>query len=370
LNQQGYRKLISGQRRGFAAVILRSLLRVVSWFYLVAVLLRNFLYSAGWLRTHRVSARVISIGNITAGGTGKTPLVIWLCGLLRLKGVRCAILTRGYKLKETKLSDEPAILTKSCPEAKVIVDPDRVAGAAKAIDQFDAAALVMDDGFQHRRLRRDIDIVTIDAIRPFGYGKMLPAGLLREPPSALRRADAAVITRCDQTDGAELTLLEEKLRTANPDMMIARAIHEPVCAKSVEPKEISLEQLKGRSIFAFCGIGNPDAFFQTIKKLGLNLVGSRTYNDHYHYTDESLRDIYEEARYLEADLILTTEKDWSKAALRIQADEILLAYLAVRLKILTGQKELTTLIDDLLVSKHGQVPANREQSEGGNNAVD
>ena len=361
MNQENYRKLISGQTSGLAAALLRCFLRATSWSYLTGIVLRNFLYSKGWVKAHQVNATVISVGNITAGGTGKTPLVIWLCKFLQQKGFRCAVLTRGYKTHTKKRAtsdeqratrtDEPAILTANCPQAKVIINPDRVDGAAEAIDKFGAQVLIMDDGFQHRRLARDVDIVAIDATRPFGYGKVLPAGLLREPAAALKRADAVVITRCDQISESELTALEEKLRSANPNMLIAKSIHRPICAKSLGRKEIHLEELRNKNIFAFCGIANPDAFLNTIKDLGLNLVGSKFYNDHHHYTDDCLADIYEEARYLSADLILTTQKDWTKTALPARTKDIFFAYLVIELKLLAGEDKLRGLIRDALADK-------------------
>jgi len=358
LNQQCYRKLISSQSAGLGVTILRFFLRVASRFYSAVIGLRNFLYYKGWFKTYRANAVVISIGNITTGGTGKTPLVIWLCSCLRQKDIECAILTRGYKatknlkLKTQNYQDEPAIFSKSCPGARVIVNPNRVAGADKAVNKFGVDVLIMDDGFQHRRLGRDLDIVAIDATRPFGYGKVLPAGLLREPVASLKRADAVVVTRCDQTAETRLAQLEDELRLANPDMVIARSIHTPICAKSLSRKEISIEELSDKRIFAFCGIGNPDAFFATITGLGAHLVGSKIYNDHYHYTDDCLADIYEEARELGADLILTTQKDWTKTALSGSVKkDILPAYLAIELKFISREDKLKRLIEDVLASK-------------------
>jgi tetraacyldisaccharide 4'-kinase len=334
-----------------AAALLRLLLRFISCLYSVIIALRNLSYSKGWFKTHRAEAPVISIGNITTGGTGKTPLVIWLCSLLQQKNITCGVLTRGYKAKKNRLSDEPAILAKSCPKAKVIINPNRVSGAAQAVTDFAARVLIMDDGFQHRRLARDLDILAVDATCPFGYGKMLPAGLLREPLSALARADAAVITRCDLTTDIELAELEETLRSANPNMIIATSIHAPVCAKSSEPKEISLEDLRSRNIFAFCGIGNPQAFIRTIKKLRLNLVGSKIYNDHHNYTEGDATDIYEEARYLGADLVLTTQKDWIKTAMPTPTKDMLFAYLVIELRFLDGEDKLRALIESVLPGK-------------------
>ena len=277
LRQDNYKRLVCGQKCVFCAGLLWILLGSASAVYSAIIRARNILYDKGVLKSHKTGAIVISVGNITVGGTGKTPLVIWLCNKtinlkLKTKNYGCAILTRGYKttqnlkLKTQNYTDEPAILAESCPEAKVIVNPDRVAAAKEAVEKFGAKVLVMDDGFQHRRLARDLDIVTVDGTEPFGpTGKMLPAGLLREPVSALKRADAVVITRCDQVSETELAKLEERLRQINPDMIIARSMHNPVCVKSMDEKEMSIEQLKDKRIFAFCGIGNPDAFLNTIR---------------------------------------------------------------------------------------------------------
>ena len=366
MNQQSYRKLISGESSGLCAALLRFFLGIAAQVYRVVIALRNFLYSKRWLKIYRSNAAVISVGNITTGGTGKTPLVIRLCKLIisdskiQISDPQCAILTRGYKMtqdsrpKTQDYGDEPAILAESCPEAKVIVNPDRVAGADEAVSKFGAKVLIMDDGFQHRRLARDLDIVTIDGTLPFGYGRMLPAGLLREPVAALKRANAAVITRCDQATEAELCQLEDKLQQTNPQMVITRSIHAPVCAKSINNKEISLEELKSKKIFAFCGIGNPDAFLKTVKGLGVKILGLKVHNDHFHYTDDCLADIREEARRLNTDLILTTQKDWFSSPLPKTAnanDDINFAYLAIELKFISGEDKITRLIEKTLAGK-------------------
>jgi len=362
LNQQRFHKLISGQTRGFGAAILRFFLEAAAKLYATIIALRNLAYSKGWLKVHTTDATVISVGNITVGGTGKTPLVVWLCKFLHQKEIQCAVLTRGYKTHTKKRAtsdeqratrtDEPAILTESCPQAKVIINPDRVAGAGEAVSKFKANALIMDDGFQHRRLARDLDIVTIDATCPFGYDKMLPAGLLREPAAALKRADAVVITRCDQVGEDELTELEKKLWYLNPNMTIARSIHRPVCAKSIDGSQISIDELKDKRILAFCGIGNPDAFFNTVNGLGCDIVGSKIYDDHYRYTDDCLAGTYEQAGHLKADLILTTQKDWAKITqLAPVKKDIPLAYLAIELKFTSGEDKITRLIEDALAGK-------------------
>jgi len=371
LNQHDFGQLVSGRSTGFKSQMLRFFLRVVSQAYQFVIVLRNFLYSRGWLKIQHVNAMVISVGNITTGGTGKTPLVIWLYKFLQQKNIHCAILTRGYKTRRASCVmrraknerntqytthntiDEPAIIIKSCPRASVIINPDRVAGANEAVNRFGAKVLIMDDGFQHRRLARELDIVTIDATRPFGYGKLLPAGLLREPADSLKRADAVIITRCDKVSESGLNEIEKTLQIINPDMIIASSIHSPICAKTIDNTEISIEELKDKKVFAFCGIGNPDAFLNTIKGLGANPVGAEVYDDHYHYTNKDISDICREAMDLKADLILTTQKDFNRLPIekRKLKTGIPFAYLAVELKIISGEERITQLIKDCLAGK-------------------
>ena len=357
MNEETYRKLISGQNRGFCPTAARLFLQIAALGYIVVIVLRNFLYSKGILRTHRINAAIISVGNITTGGTGKTPLTVWL-GNYITQNYKCAILTRGYKTrqkakgKRQNYEDEPAILTESCPQAKVIVNPDRVAGAEQAVSEYKANVLIMDDGFQHRRLARDIDIVAIDATEPFGFGKLLPAGLLREPVDSLKRANAVVITRCDQTGESELVKLEKELKVVNPYISIARSVHKPVFAQCFGGKKFAVEELKSKKIFAFCGIGNPQAFSNTIKGLRADVVGSIFYDDHHCYTQEDIAKICKEGERFKADLILTTQKDWAKIAAMVPADKGRpFAYLAIELKFITGENQLKRLIDDVLAGK-------------------
>jgi tetraacyldisaccharide 4'-kinase len=349
LSQTTYLNIVSGQAPAFIGIPVRLTLRALSWPYSAVVRLRNRLYSSGLLRAHKAGVPVICVGNLTTGGTGKTPLVAWLCLHATERRCRCAILTRGYGTQKGESSDEPALLTAQCPGVPVIVNPDRVAGAAEAIRRHGVQVLVMDDGFQHRRLARDVDIVAIDATLPFGYGKMLPAGLLREPIAGLRRAHAAVLTRCDQVPEEALKRIEEDIRRINRDLVIARSIHAPVGIKTREGAAIGLDQLRGRQLFAFCGIGNPRSFFRVIEDLGGLLVGSRAYDDHYRYRAADLDQIRREAKAKEASLILTTQKDWTKISrLAGSQDSPPLAYLAVELQITAGAEGLTALIDRVL----------------------
>jgi tetraacyldisaccharide 4'-kinase len=363
MNQTSFRKLISGQITGWIAKSLRFLLNVLAVFYGMGIALRNWLYDGNrikkWSVTHgglltsdraQASVPVISIGNITVGGTGKTPMVIWLCNYLRAKDIACAILTRGYKS-----NDEPTMLTKNCPGIAVIVNPDRLAGAQEAVKRHHAQVMIMDDGFQHRRLHRVLDIVTIDATLPFGYNKILPAGLLREPLKSLKRANAAVLTRCDSAAKDDLAKLKQTIGQINPKLVIAETIHEPICARTKD--KIALAELSGKKVFAFCGIANPDAFLATLDRLKVSVAGIKIYDDHHNYTAADFNDILRDSEQAQAEMMLTTEKDYAKIV-RFSAGKSgsVLAYLAIKIQFLSAEEQLTQLIE---LSLSGKIPKKR-----------
>lgn len=326
------------------------MLWLISLGYGLAIQLRNWFYDRDWLPTYRADVPVICIGNLTTGGTGKTPLVIRLCRYLESRSIHCGILTRGYRSQEGKLTDEPAILLKSCPEAKIVVNPDRVAGARLAFEQHKIDVLIMDDGFQHRRLARDLNILAIDATCPFGCGRMLPAGLLREPIKSLQRAQAAVITRFDRVPADAVERIVEQIHSINPDMAIAKAVHKHTHASTMHGETISLEELTSLSVFVFCGIGNPEAFQSRLIEYGLNIVGSRIYNDHHEYTRRDLEQLMTEARENKANLLLCTQKDWNKVAMYTPKEmDINLAYLALELEFVEGWDTIEALVDAVLV---------------------
>ena len=350
VNQQAYKNIISENSSNPFASLLRFCLYPLSLVYLLIINIRNFLYSKAILKSKHPSVPVISIGNITTGGTGKTPAVIWLCNFLKDKNIPTAILTRGYKTKKGQFADEPAILTKNCPDTKILVDSKRTLTAKKAVKNHSVKALVMDDGFQHRKLARDIDILTIDSLIPFGYQKVLPAGLLREPLTSIKRAQAAILTRCDQTTQENIENIEKKIKSINPDIVIAKSIHSPTAAQAIGATRIPLDQLKTRKVYAFSGIGNPQSFINTLKSLQIHLVGTKIFNDHHNYTCEDITEIYENARKLEAEVILSTQKDWTKTALFAAniKNDITFAFLAIKLKFISNEQKITQLIENLL----------------------
>jgi tetraacyldisaccharide 4'-kinase len=232
----------------------------------------------------------------------------------------------------------------------VIVNPDRVEGAMAAITQG-ALVLVLDDGFQHRRLARDLDIVAVDASLPFGYGRLLPAGLLREPQSGLSRSQAAVITRSDLVQPDQLEQIERSLLRTNPRLVIARAVHAPTSVRIPGAHDLACGDLKGASVHAFCGIGNPDAFFATLTRLGARVVGTTIFDDHHACTAAEIAEICRKAAAGNAGLILTTEKNWWALDPAAFDAKTRAGYLEIRLEVTAGRDGLMQLIKQVLQSR-------------------
>lgn len=321
-----YFRLISGEQKGAIATVFRGGLTVLAWAYGAVIRLRNARYDRGGKAVRRVTVPVVSIGNLTTGGTGKTPMVIWVLQELIGLGRRPGVLMRGYKARvnaccrateafrqavEGCENDEAREIRRRCPQAKLIVNPDRLAGAHAAIDQG-CDVLVMDDGFQHRRLGRDLDVVLIDATVPFGHEAMLPRGMLREPATSLRRAHLLVITRSDQISPESLANLRRRIATLAPDVPVLSAAHRPVelCDPAGRPDaQMPVSSVAGRHAWVFAGLGNPAAFIATVERMGFVVVGRQFWPDHHTWTDDELDTMARQAAAAKADMVLTTEKD-------------------------------------------------------------
>ncbi|HEV7700040.1 MAG TPA: tetraacyldisaccharide 4'-kinase [Pyrinomonadaceae bacterium] len=305
------------------------MLSLLAWAYEKVVKLRNRLYDKGVFEVHDLGARTISIGNLTTGGTGKTPLVAYVADLLAERGEKVCILTRGYGRNDAHKrvlvsngenvlvdasagGDEPVELAqKLLGKAVIIADADRVAAAEWAKRKFGITAFVLDDGFQHRKAKRDVDIVCIDATDPFGGGKMLPAGRLREPAEGLKRANIVLITRADQIeDLAKLTAEILKL-APSADVLEGRnaitAIRGITSGSEINPAEVG-------KAFAFCGLGSPDNFFSLLRKNAIEVAGSLAFRDHYVYLQRDIERIEAAASEAGADSLVTTAKDAVKLA--------------------------------------------------------
>ncbi|MFO0926015.1 MAG: tetraacyldisaccharide 4'-kinase [Gemmataceae bacterium] len=303
--------LIRGERVGLWPASQRFALWLASLGYGVAVRLRNFAYDRGW-KVQRVAAPVISVGNLTVGGTGKTPCVEFIARQLRGFDLQVTMLSRGYG-SEAGVNDEALVLEENLPDVPHLQGADRVALARIALEELESDVLLLDDGFQHRRLGRDLDVVLIDATDPFGGGYLLPRGLLREPIAGLRRADAVLLTRCDQAGAERVQQIRDQLDRQFPGKPILETEHRPLHLANADGARETLESLRGRAVAGFCGLGNPEGFRRTLVDLSCRLVGFRAYPDHHPYGRDDVANLAVFARSLPDDAVLvTTQKDLVK----------------------------------------------------------
>jgi len=332
--------LLTYKINGPFASLLRGFLFVLSLAYGLAVVILAGFYR---IKPARFGAKLISVGNITLGGTGKTTFVEYLSGKLNSQGKKIAVLTRGYKRDAGKqgaqgMGDEPAMLQKKLPFLRVIVDKNRVRAAFKAIRDYAVDTLILDDGLQQWRIFKDLEIVTIDTANPFGNCRMLPAGFLREPLSALKRADVFVLTQGGF--GRDSGPLIDKLKRINSRALIVESIHKPEAFSSVSGSgdSLSLDSFKGKSAVVFSGIGNPQGFENCVSSLGINITKSFRFADHHDYTQADIDGIIKEARQMNLDVIITTRKDAVKIReLQIRGAAILA--LEIKLSITKNEAE-------------------------------
>lgn len=344
-----YRELISGQKRGLWPSLQRSGLYLASLPYGWAMDLRNRLYEHGWKRSHRAPVAVVSVGNLTLGGTGKTPCVEYVARLFRKQDLRVAILSRGYGSGEGR-NDEALVLEENLPDVPHLQGADRVGLARTAVEELESEVLVLDDGFQHRRLQRDLDLVLIDTTNPWGYGYLFPRGLLRESLRSLRRASVVLLTRCDQVDERMRMRIQESIASHAPNAPVALTTHQPIELRNSEQQTAPLETLKTRPVAAFCGIGNPQAFRQTLIDLGGAICDFRIFPDHHAYTRADMEGLWGWAERQASDcIVLTTEKDLVKLRLAKLAGRALWA-LRICLHIEAGQEMLQSKILSLVRS--------------------
>ncbi len=327
-----------------------ELLRAPAWLFGCAAAVRGTLYDRGVLSATRVSAPVVSIGNLTAGGSGKTPMAVWLARQLEARGRRVGLLSRGYGAAPGELNDEGRLLEELAPQALAVQDRDRVRGALALIARG-ADVIVLDDGFQHRRLARDLDLVLVDATRPWGFAgrraheaALLPRGLLRERPSALRRASAIVITRVDQAGSAALVELRAELEHYAPHAPIACAVHRPMRLRTLSGEVRELATLRGAQIDCVSALGSPQAFERTLENLGARLGERRRLPDHHRYVAADLAGLGAAGR-----AVLTSAKDATKLrALKLDLDVLVLE---VELELVDGGAPLGALLESLPFSQ-------------------
>ena len=308
--------IIARKRNDLLSRAIRLFLFLPALVYRLVIAVRNWAYSKGVLTVNRTSVPVISVGNLTTGGTGKTPIVMWLTQWLKPQ-CNTAIVSRGYRSLPGASNDEGMEIARNSPNAIQVQDKDRVAAAESAISQLATAPLensviILDDGFQHRRLHRDLDIVLIDATLPFGYGKLLPSGLLREPVNSLKRADAVVLTRANLVPQQTRDSLRTRVSKVNPDLVWAESELACVNLLDVQGRHSELSHLLEKRVVAFCGIGNPTGFIETLEREKLQPQQFLTFPDHHHYTPDDIDSIITAGQRNRCDAILCTVKDLVK----------------------------------------------------------
>lgn len=324
--------LATDRYKGTPAGIVKSFLYLLSLIYGLTVRILIFIYR---LKPYRLNCKVISVGNITLGGTGKTSLVEFIAGYLKQQGHRVAILTRGYKRKITDyemIGDEPYMLKAHLKDVPVIVDAGRIRAAKKAMRDYAADTVILDDGFQQWRIMKDLEIVTIDASCPFGNKKLIPRGILREPLSSLKRPDVFVLTKTNLGAGL-LGEIKDFLAKINPQAPVIEAIHSPLGFYKMATNETLVQgALQGKTVALFSGIGSPDSFENLIKSLGIQIGLSFRFPDHHNYTARDLDNIIQSSKDKNIDTIITTEKDAARLS-QLPAVSFQLPVLVLRIEI-------------------------------------
>lgn len=315
-----WHELVSGRRKGLIPEILKGALGVASGIYGAGVFIRNEGFDRGWRRLEKLSCPVISVGNLTVGGSGKTPLVIALVRMISGWGKKTAVLSRGYGrssrglcvvsdgsrviANSTDSGDEPYQLASALPRTAVVVSADRAAAGREAIRLFSPDVILLDDGFQHRSLNRDLDLVCVDVSVPFESHRLLPRGILREGWTSLRRAQAVVLTRCDQAGAEVVSRWKALLKKHNPGLALFESEHRPAGFFRLDGAAATSEE---REAAAFSSIGNPEAFERTLRSTGWMVRETLRFPDHHAYGPEDWKKL--EALRAKGRTLVTTEKD-------------------------------------------------------------
>jgi tetraacyldisaccharide 4'-kinase len=362
-------EVIFEQRRGKRAAVARAVLFAFSKVYQAAIKLRRFLYDVRILRDSTLGVQVITIGNLTVGGTGKTPVVEKFARELTDQGRKVAILSRGYRSKPPPLAnrlvnklllrddrtpprvvsdgksllldsetagDEPHMLASNLKDVVVLVDKDRVKSGRYAIEKFGCDILLLDDGFQYWKLAgRRRDIVLVDYQQPFGNEHLLPRGTLREPPDHLARADTIFITKVD----GDTASLRARIQRCNPTAGIIECVHRPLYFENVFTGErVGLELLKGRRVATLSGIAQPESFEQGVTKLGADLVYTKRFADHHRFRQQEILNVINRAKKRQAEFIITTQKDAVRFP-KLDRRDLPMYFMRVEINIISGAKD-------------------------------
>ena len=373
--EQYFLEVISGRRRKWYDRLLTDVLFIASRFYRMAVQFRIWMYDKRVIRNHALGCLVVSIGNLSCGGTGKTPVVEVFARTLSAKGRRVAILSRGYRsrkrtfreklvqafrqrkmeappkvvsdgrnllLNSEYAGDEPYMLASNLPQVAVVVDKDRVKSGIYAIDHFQSDVIILDDGFQYLMLKPHINIVLVDATDPFSNGHVLPRGVLREPIKNIRRADYIFLTKSDGSH--RIGHIKRFIRRHTRRAEIIECCHRPRHLVRVGTGEIlPLETLRGAKVAALSAIARPDSFERFLEQLGAELTAKDHFADHHRYTQQEIIDFVNLSKAAGAEMIVTTEKDAVRIP-RLDRCDVPICFLRIEIDILSGRESFDQCI--------------------------
>lgn len=368
-------EVVHGKQKGLGPMVLKAILYGLSLIYCALVSLSLALYRYKILSKECLPCKVISLGNITVGGTGKTPTAQALAALIRDAGYKVAILNRGYRAQSKdgigivsdgekihmtaeEAGDEAYLLAKNLPGVPVLIGKQRARTGRYAVQQFGVDVVILDDGYQHWRLHRDLDIVLVDATNTFGNKYVLPRGTLREPLRNLRRANAFLLTKVDQTDCAAKERLKRYLRQINPKAVITESVHNPKYLYRLDQwfnrggsRPFSVPEIANKQLLNFSGIGNPKSFENTLVNMGGVCTATVRYPDHHVYTLDDMHHIMQQALKHKVDFIVTTEKDAVKIPPGFVRDvdwPVPMLILGIEVKMTVGSKELIEVIHNVV----------------------
>ena len=359
----------------FSINLLLGLLKALSFLFAAAVGVRYFLYRTGILRRYPLGIQVISIGNVTAGGTGKTPVTEIFARTLAAEGRKVAILSRGYRRKEAPWwrrmftqviepplvvsdgrhvlldsetgGDEPYMLASNLPGVAVVVDRNRVKAGRYAIKRLGCDTLILDDGFQYQKLKHSVEVVLVDSTNPFGNGNMLPRGILREPARHLKRADIVFLTKCR----GDVSAVREEIRRYNSKAEIVECNHSPKSLKDVwSREEYPLSWLQGKTTCTLSGIASPKGFENSLRHLGAKVVWCERYADHHRYDSSEVLYALNRTADMGADALVTTEKDAVRFP-RLETTPVRCLYLRIAIEILSGAESFEAIINRICFRK-------------------
>ncbi|MBU0600468.1 tetraacyldisaccharide 4'-kinase [bacterium] len=356
-------KVINDQKKSLSLLPIKIGLKTLSGVYYLFIQIRFLLYRLKIFKEKRLDADVISVGNITLGGTGKTSLVLKLANLFKKEGKKIAILSRGYKgnlkgkmalvsdgeqifLKPNQCGDEAFLLAKNLPAGiPVIIGKDRYFSGRYALDKFKVDTLILDDGFQHLKLFRNLDIVLINSSNPFGNNHLFPRGILREPIKNLRRGDVLILTKFDKETKEDP--FQNIVKAWGKDQLICKSIHKPVSFIDLRNKtKHGLALIKDKEVRAFSSLGDPLTFEKMLNKLGAKKVVSWRFPDHYSYKQKDIEKIITNFKETKGEVVITTEKDALKLEEMWPKEDIKLYYLKIILELISGQDEFIKILNN------------------------